>query len=167
MESNIVAWKTEIATKSHLSVEDLAELEDHLRDEMEELQGAGLSEEEAFLVAARRMGSTSELAGELRQANLDKTWAQLPASEQVAADDGRLELWWWRRLRWWRGAGQVPLLFGVSMVQGTSVYAVNLSLFVILCYRRLLCGATFPRGTAGVAPGLWWRRPRWLSTCIR
>ncbi|MGB4337821.1 MAG: permease prefix domain 1-containing protein, partial [Bacillota bacterium] len=132
VESNIVAWKTEIATKSHLSVEDLAELEDHLRDEMEELQGAGLSEEEAFLVAARRMGSTSELAGELRQANLDKTWAQLPASEQVAADDGRLELWWVAAAALVAAVlGKVPLLFGVSMVQGTSVYAVNLSLFVI------------------------------------
>lgn len=50
------------------SVEDLDELEDHLHAETEQLVLTGLSQEEAFLVAAHRLGRRGQLEVEDRKA---------------------------------------------------------------------------------------------------
>lgn len=134
----MAAWKAEVAAKSHLAVGDLAELEDHLRDEMGALQASGLAEDEAFLIATRRMGNSTALAGELSLANLDKTWVQLPQADEPAAGGSRQEVGWVVAAAVAAAAlGKLPLLFGVHLVEGVSVYARNASLFVIPV---LICG---------------------------
>lgn len=47
-----------------MSPDDLAELESHLRESTGQLQAHGLNEEEAFLIAVRRLGNERELARE-------------------------------------------------------------------------------------------------------
>ncbi|OPZ64516.1 MAG: hypothetical protein BWY85_01119 [Firmicutes bacterium ADurb.Bin506] len=157
VESSIATWKAEIAAQSHLAVEELDELEDHLRDAMEGLRAAGLDEEEAFLVASRRMGSSSVLAGELAAADRDKTWVQLPVADDGAAQGSvRREIGLVALAALAAAAlGKLPLLFGVSLrtAEGVTVYGLNLSLFVIpvliACYyvaRRLPKSLVAPIG---------------------
>ena len=132
VESQIAAWKAEIVAKSHLAVEDLGELEDHLRDQMEALQASGLDKDEALLIAIRRMGNSTALAGELGLADLDRTWAQLPRAEEPGGGGNRREVGWVVLAAAAAAAlGKLPLLFGVQMAEGFNVYARNTALFVM------------------------------------
>ncbi len=55
---------------------DLDELEDHLRDEITNLAAVGLSEDEAFDVARRRLGSADALDTEFRKVNDEAVWGR-------------------------------------------------------------------------------------------
>ena len=65
----VAAWRSRLAVQPDLQQADLDELEDHLRESAGELQAAGLSDEEAFLLAARRLGDPDALAGEFAAAD--------------------------------------------------------------------------------------------------
>ncbi len=62
-------WRTSLMEKQTLGKFDIDELETHLREEIEQLTTAKLSEEEAFWVAAHRLGDTTALAGEFEKVN--------------------------------------------------------------------------------------------------
>ncbi len=138
VESMIAAWKAEIAGQSHLAIDEVGELEDHLRDEMEALTAAGLAEDEAFLIAVRRMGSSAAIADELAKVDRDKTWAQL--LPQTGGQSGAFSAGARREVGMVvlaallaAALGKLPMLFGIHMntPAGISVYVRNLSLFVI------------------------------------
>jgi hypothetical protein len=57
-------WRTEIAAQPGLSAENRRELETHLRDMFAELKSRGLSEEESFWLANRRIGRPKQLNNE-------------------------------------------------------------------------------------------------------
>ena len=65
----VAAWRRRLAAQPDLQPADLDELEDHLRESAGELQATGLSEEEAFLLASRRLGDPDALAGEIAAAD--------------------------------------------------------------------------------------------------
>lgn len=65
----IGAWRRGMGANPDIQDGDLDELEDHLREGVAELRQSGLSEEEAFLVAARRLGDPEALAGEFATAD--------------------------------------------------------------------------------------------------
>src|SRR5688500_14552526 len=56
VESQIAEWRAYVAQAPAVDGHDVDELEGHLRDQMTELAAAGLSGDEAFLVAMKRMG---------------------------------------------------------------------------------------------------------------
>jgi hypothetical protein len=56
---------------------DVEELEGHLRDQLAALTEAGLSGDEAFLVAVKRMGSLDALSREFARAHSERLWKQL------------------------------------------------------------------------------------------
>jgi len=70
-----------IRQKGGLGDSDAAELESHLADAVEDLRNSGLSEEEAFLVATRRLGQTDELSLEYQKVNpvlvTERIWAYM------------------------------------------------------------------------------------------
>lgn len=76
LEAAIQEWRTQLA--SQLPVEEgvVLELESHLRDAIRELNNNGLTLEESFLVASRRLGSTTALGQEFRKANPAAVWRQ-------------------------------------------------------------------------------------------
>lgn len=119
--------------KSHLSAGDVQDLEDHLRDGMEELQKVGLSEDEAFLIAVRRMGSSTALAGELAQVDSDRTWKQLSRPDAPPEPENRIEVVWVVLGTLIAAAlGKLPLLFGIGLDgAGTAVYLRNTALFTL------------------------------------
>ena len=56
LEKSIAAWRRPYEVSSAFSAEDLEELENHLRDRIEDAVGKGRSEEDAFRLAIRRIG---------------------------------------------------------------------------------------------------------------
>jgi hypothetical protein len=65
----IEQWYSSIKSEPDFTDADAEELKTHLLDMMEELQDSGLDEEEAFIIAKRRLGSVDEFKAEYRQEN--------------------------------------------------------------------------------------------------
>ncbi|MFW8745029.1 permease prefix domain 1-containing protein, partial [Mesorhizobium japonicum] len=55
-EQQLAEWRRAVRSSGAVDDADAAELEDHLRDSIAELRQAGLDDEEAFLIAVRRLG---------------------------------------------------------------------------------------------------------------
>jgi len=56
---------------------DVEELEDHLRSQIDTLREAGLSDDEAFLVAVKRLGDLDSLSREFAHEYSERLWKQL------------------------------------------------------------------------------------------
>jgi hypothetical protein len=83
IESQIAEWRRHVAASPALNGHDLDELEGHLRDQIEGLGEAGLSGEEAFLVAVKRMGDVDALSREFAREHSDRLWKQLVLSSDA------------------------------------------------------------------------------------
>jgi len=57
----IKRWKEDLSKEESLQSDDLAELEQHLRNSAMELRSSGLNDEEAFLIASSRLGNPTAL----------------------------------------------------------------------------------------------------------
>ena len=76
LERQIEGWKAEFACRPTLRPADVEELEQHLRDALPSLISAGLSPEEAFLIATRRVGAPAALEREFAKAKGTHLWSQ-------------------------------------------------------------------------------------------
>jgi hypothetical protein len=56
IEEQIEQWRSYLRRRQAIRTNDVEELEDHLREQVSALVDAGLSDDEAFLVAVKRMG---------------------------------------------------------------------------------------------------------------
>jgi hypothetical protein len=77
LEDQIAQWRAYAHRRRELHHTDAEELEDHLRSRITELTGAGLREDEAFLIAVKRMGSLDELSREFAREHSERLWKQL------------------------------------------------------------------------------------------
>lgn len=66
-------WKRELRRNPAFEDGDIAELESHLRDEVDRLQEKDCSEEEAFRQAVQDLGKAERIAGELYKTRSEKT----------------------------------------------------------------------------------------------
>lgn len=62
-------WLERLGQSPQFKVENLKELESHVRDSVVQLQSKGLSSEESFLIATRRAGTPAELEPEFAKIN--------------------------------------------------------------------------------------------------
>src|SRR5512133_1571273 len=88
LEEQIDRWRSYLRRRQAIHSVDVAELEDHLREQVAVLVDAGLATDEAFLVAVKRMGNLDALSREFAREHSDRLWKQLviiPAH----ADDSR------------------------------------------------------------------------------
>ena len=76
-ETQIAAWRAYVAEAPAVDGRDVDELEAHLRDQMAELDAAGLTSDEAFLVAVKRMGDLDTLSREFAREHSGRLWKQL------------------------------------------------------------------------------------------
>jgi hypothetical protein len=67
-------WLGDLRQSEAFEETDLEELENHLRDEIEQLMDKGLSEKEAFWVATNRAGTREELPSEYAKVNSRAVW---------------------------------------------------------------------------------------------
>src|SRR5918999_4805104 len=94
LEGQIEQWRSYLRRRQAIRQVDVEELEDHLRGEIAALRRAGLSENEAFLVAVKRLGALDAISSEFAREHSERLWKQLViASTDVAlpADEARTE----------------------------------------------------------------------------
>ena len=74
LSRRIEQWRENLAASPSFRGENLDELESHLRDSVATLQSRGLSADEAFLIATRRIGTDGALATEFSKVNEQVIW---------------------------------------------------------------------------------------------
>ena len=74
IEAQISEWRAYLLRRRTIHDVDVEELEDHLRNEMSELGAAGLSGDESFLVAIKRLGGINELSREFARERSTRLW---------------------------------------------------------------------------------------------
>jgi hypothetical protein len=72
----IRSWRENLENSPAFRRENLNELESHLRDSIAALQTRGLSAEEAFLIATRRIGQSRQLESEFGKLNRNSIWLE-------------------------------------------------------------------------------------------
>src|SRR5262245_17637631 len=77
LESQIAEWRAYVASAPAVNGRDVDELEDHLRHQIAELTEVGLSPDEGFLVAVKRMGELDVLSREFAREHSSRLWKQL------------------------------------------------------------------------------------------
>src|SRR5665647_413898 len=135
LEEQIDQWRSYLRRRQAVHSVDVAELEDHLREQVAVLVDAGLATDEAFLVAVKRMGDLDALSREFALEHSDRLWKQLvvvaPDSEEPRAR-ARTDAFVAFCLAVAAAVViKVPALFGIHMDQDAGFYARNLSLFVL------------------------------------
>src|SRR5919197_2331593 len=88
--SQIAEWRRFVAGAPAVNGHDVDELEDHLRHQIAELNAAGLADDEAFLVAVKRMGDLNTVSREFAREHSDRLWKQLlgPGEDASPAPSG-------------------------------------------------------------------------------
>jgi hypothetical protein len=81
VESQIAEWRAYVAGAPGVNGHDVDELEDHLRHQIADLNAAGLTADEAFLVAVKRMGDVDSLSREFAREHSGRLWKQLILSD--------------------------------------------------------------------------------------
>ncbi len=155
LEGRIAEWRGYLLGHQTIHPVDVAELEDHLREQIDVLAEAGLDADEAFLVAVKRMGDLDALSAEFAREHSERLWKQLVTSgaDTREAETGA------------RREGVVvvalavlaalliklPALFGLDFVDDGAFYARNLSFFVLpvltgyFAWKRGLLGSAMLR----------------------
>ncbi|MFL5475094.1 MAG: permease prefix domain 1-containing protein, partial [Gemmatimonadales bacterium] len=88
LEEQVEQWRSYLRRRQAIRPVDVEELEDHLRGEVTALCGAGLSENEAFLVAVKRMGALDAISNEFAREHSERLWKQLVISPAVSVRSG-------------------------------------------------------------------------------
>lgn len=155
LEARIAEWRVYLLGHQTIHSADVAELEDHLREQIDGLTEAGLDADEAFLVAVKRMGDLDTLSAEFAREHSERLWKQLvtPGADTSEAEASA------------RREGVVavalavlaalliklPAIFGLDFVDDGAFYARNLSFFVLpvltgyFAWKRGLLGSAMLR----------------------
>jgi hypothetical protein len=86
LEEQIDQWRSYLRRRQAIHSVDVAELEDHLREQVASLTGAGLASDEAFLVAVKRMGDLDSLSREFAREHSERLWKQLVVAPSDSAE---------------------------------------------------------------------------------
>ena len=161
LEEQIAQWRAYLRRRQAVHGPDVEELEGHLRDQLVALTEAGLTGDEAFLVAVKRMGSLDALSREFARAHSERLWKQLviaPDAEK-SANTARAETLVVLSLAVAAAlAVKVPALFGHPINPNDELplfYARNASLFA---FPLLAVYFLWKRGS-DVVSGLWLALP--------
>ncbi|MHB8865719.1 MAG: permease prefix domain 1-containing protein [Pirellulaceae bacterium] len=134
LEEQIDQWRSYLRHRQAIHSVDVAELEDHLREQVGGLLDVGLAADEAFLVAVKRMGKLDALSREFAREHSERLWKQLVVSSD--SDPTRAEA---------RTDGivafvlavaaavlvKMPELFGIGLNDDEGFYARNMGFFVL------------------------------------
>lgn len=139
LEKQIDAWRTHLRRSRAITGPDAEELEDHLREQIASLGAGGLSEDEAFLVAVKRMGAMDALTREFAREHSDRLWKQLVLSRDRGDGDveslaayGSRKMWVALALAVAAGVAiKLPALFGIDFHDRGPFYLLNLAFFTL------------------------------------
>ena len=135
LEEQIDQWRNYLRRRQAIHSVDVAELEDHLREQVAVLIDAGLATDEAFLIAVKRMGDLDALSREFAREHSDRLWKQLVVSPsdrgepQTASRTDAVVAFGLAAAA--AVAVKVPALFGMQLDEDDGFYARNVGLFVL------------------------------------
>ena len=135
LEEQIDQWRSYLRRRQAIKAVDIAELEDHLREQISGLTGSGLSTDEAFLVAVKRMGDLDSLSREFALEHSERLWKQLvvvPSDSTEEPSRPRNDAFVAFGLAFAAAIlFKIPALFGMDLDTHDFFYARNVSLFVL------------------------------------
>jgi hypothetical protein len=152
LEAQLDQWRSYLRRRQAIHPVDVAELEDHLREQIAGLVDAGLAPDEAFLVAVKRMGDLDTLSREFAREHSERLWKQLVV-DPSATGDARP----WARTDAVVALGlavaaaiavKIPALFGFDLERDAGFYVRNAALLVLpllagyFVWKRRLDGRT-------------------------
>jgi hypothetical protein len=132
VESQIAEWRAYVTKAPGVNAHDVDELEDHLRHQIAELSEVGLTADEAFLVAVKRMGDVDDLSREFAREHSGRLWKQLVLSgddEPASTATGWVEAFTFAAAA--AVAIQIARLAAEFPHEEPTWFARNLSLFVL------------------------------------
>lgn len=109
LEAQIDQWRGFVARRPAMTTDDIVEMEDHLRDQIADLAAGGLADDEAFLVAVKRMGNLDDVSREFAREHSERLWRQLVLIPEPGAGVGGSR---------WRDLG---LVIGVALLAGVAL----------------------------------------------
>ncbi|MEZ3159825.1 permease prefix domain 1-containing protein [Microbacterium sp. BWT-B31] len=127
-ESRVAQWRAYVAQRDTIA-RDVDELEGHLRDQLEGLTASGLSPDEAFLIAVKRLGALDDLAREFAREHSERLWKQLVAPDAAAAASRTRGFWLALGLAF-AAAAAVRLAMSPALQDGQFA-SVNVSVLVL------------------------------------
>lgn len=89
LEHNIRAWSDHLRTRGTLKETDLLELENHLRDEIEDLMNSGLEADEAFIISVKRLGNVNAVSHEYAKIYSASFWKHLLTNQGNPLDTNK------------------------------------------------------------------------------
>src|SRR5688572_13284661 len=136
LEEHIDQWRNYLRRRQAIHSVDVAELEDHLREQVAVLVGGGLATDEAFLIAVKRMGDLDSLSREFAREHSERLWKQLvvgPSESGAPRVMGQIDGIVAFCLAVAAGvAVKLPAFFGIPLGDpNAGFYARNLSFFVL------------------------------------
>ncbi|MFC1661131.1 permease prefix domain 1-containing protein [Gemmatimonadota bacterium] len=134
LEERIAEWRAYLSRRQAIHAVDVDELEDHLRNQVSDLQAAGLDEEEAFLIAVKRIGDLDSLSQEYAREYSERLWKRLVVPPGTGGGQWTREATVAVSLAVAAGVAiKIPELFGINWGEDadTPWYALNLSLFTL------------------------------------
>jgi hypothetical protein len=132
VEAQIAQWRAYVVNASGVNGHDVDELEDHLRHQIAELNAVGLTADEGFLIAVKRLGDMDSLSREFAREHSGRLWKQLLSSgdEEPAGESSG----WFETLVFAVGAAvaiQVARLAAGAPDEEPNWLMRNVSLFVL------------------------------------
>ena len=115
LSSYMDSIRENLRLESSVENEIINELETHIEDELLELKGRGLSEEEAVSTCVRFLGSARLVAHRIYEAHSQGTWRQTLLAAMPHMLFGAVFA-----LNWWRGIAWLPI--ALVLIFGTIVY---------------------------------------------
>jgi hypothetical protein len=136
LETQIHSWSDHLRAHGNLSDADIHELENHLRDEIEDLIGTGLTPDESFLISVKRLGNVDAISHEFAKVNTDNLWRHLLVEpiDSLAKQQNRRDIALVVIFALLAGTlFKITELFGLSFLDQAAerFFIKNLSLFIL------------------------------------
>jgi hypothetical protein len=151
-EQQVAQWREYLERRPAVTSDDADELENHLRDQATDLVASGLSPDEAFLVAVKRIGAQDAVSREFARAHSGRLWKQLVLADAGVETSSTPRQALWMALLFGVAAGllvKAPELFDLRLDTHPEFYAINASLLVLpviasyFAYRRQVSARTW------------------------
>jgi hypothetical protein len=134
LETQIARWRDDLRRRS-VPAADIEKLDDRLRDQVAMLTAGGVTDDEAFLIAIKRMAKLDAPTRAFAREQFERLWDQLVLAPDADDDTGPST---WSEVSVVLGlavaaavAIKLPALFGFDFDSDELFYARNASLFVL------------------------------------
>ena len=136
LETQIHSWSDHLRAHGNFSDTDIHELENHLRDEIEDLIAAGLTPDESFLISVKRLGNVDAISHEFAKVNTENLWRHLLVDpiDSLAKQQNQRDIALVVIFALLAGTlFKIPELFGLGFHDQTAenFYFKNFSLFIL------------------------------------